>query len=163
SGESHPRGERIEREKGDGCEQRGVASDGEDEEPGEEPGRRPRAHHGASALRAAVKALWKKHQEHGKQGGADDLRGAVEGGNLPGDGFHVPPELLEVHAKAQRRVPGHILTGPVGVGGAKPGDVLEIRIIDVALRQDWGYTYVRPLAGALPNDFEDFEQIHTRL
>jgi acetamidase/formamidase len=83
--------------------------------------------------------------------------------NLPGEGFHVPPELLEVHAKAQRRVPGHILTGPVGVRGAKPGDVLEIRILDVALRQDWGYTYVRPLAGALPNDFDEFEQIHTRL
>jgi acetamidase/formamidase len=90
---------------------------------------------------------------------------ALSGGpaNLPGDGFHVPPELLEVHAKAQRRVPGHILTGPVGVRGAKPGDVLEIRIVDVALRQDWGYTYVRPLAGALPNDFQEFEQIHTRL
>jgi acetamidase/formamidase len=90
---------------------------------------------------------------------------ALSGGpaNLPGDGFHVPPELLEVHAKSQRRVPGHILTGPVGVRGAQPGDVLEIRVLDVELRQDWGYTYVRPLAGALPNDFEAFEQIHTRL
>jgi acetamidase/formamidase len=83
--------------------------------------------------------------------------------NLPGDGFHVPPELLEVHAKSQRRVPGHILTGPIRVRGAQPGDVLEVRIIDVALRQDWGYTYVRPLAGALPNDFNEFEQIITRL
>jgi acetamidase/formamidase len=83
--------------------------------------------------------------------------------NLPGEGFHVPPELLEVHAKAQRRIPGHILTGPVGVRGAMPGDVLEVRILEVELRQDWGYTYVRPLAGALPNDFAEFEQIHTRL
>ena len=83
--------------------------------------------------------------------------------NLPGDGFHVPPELLEVHAKAQRRVPGHILTGPIGVRGAMPGDVLEVRILEVEPRQDWGYTYVRPLAGALPNEFEEFEQIHTRL
>jgi acetamidase/formamidase len=83
--------------------------------------------------------------------------------NLPGEGFHVPPELLEVHAKSERRIPGHILTGPVGVRGAKPGDVLEVRIIDVQLRQDWGYTYVRPLAGALPNDIQEFEQIFTRL
>ena len=83
--------------------------------------------------------------------------------NLPGDGYHVPPELLEVHAKSQRRVPGHILTGPVAVNGARPGDVLEIRILDVQLRQDWGYTVVRPLAGALPNDIEAFEQIITRL
>jgi acetamidase/formamidase len=83
--------------------------------------------------------------------------------NLPGDGFHVPPELLEVHAKAQRKIPGHVLTGPIGVRGTMPGDVLEVRILEVELRQDWGYTYVRPLAGALPNDFEEFEQIHTRL
>ena len=83
--------------------------------------------------------------------------------NRPGEGFDGPPELLEVHAKSQRKVPGHILTGPVGVRGAKPGDVLEIRILEVETRTDWGYTYVRPLAGALPNDFAEFEQIHTRL
>jgi acetamidase/formamidase len=49
------------------------------------------------------------------------------------------------------------------VRGAKPGDVLEVRIIDVQLRQDWGYTFVRPLAGAFPNDVVAFEQIVTRL
>jgi acetamidase/formamidase len=90
---------------------------------------------------------------------------SVSGGpkNLPGDGFTVPPELLEVHAKSPQRMPGHILTGPVGVRGAEPGDVLEIRVLDVGLRQDWGYTVVRPLAGALPDDIESFEQIHTRI
>lgn len=91
--------------------------------------------------------------------------GTISGGpaNLPGEGFHVPPELLEVHEQSPRRLPGHILTGPVHVNGAQPGDVLEVRIIDVQLRQDWGYTFVRPLAGALPHDIEAFEQIHTRL
>ncbi len=83
--------------------------------------------------------------------------------NLPGEGFHVPPELLRVHSTSQRRVPGHILTGPVGVRGAEPGDVLEIRIVDVQLRQDWGYTLVRPLAGALPDEVKVFEQMITRL
>ena len=83
--------------------------------------------------------------------------------NLPGEGFHVPAELLEVHATSQRRLPGHILTGPVAVRGAEPGDVLEIRIVDVQLRQDWGYTFVRPLAGALPSEVDGFEQIVTRL
>jgi acetamidase/formamidase len=79
---------------------------------------------------------------------------SISGGpkNLPGDGFHVLPEHLEVHAKAPMRMPGHILTGPIDVRGAKPGDVLEVRVIEVALRQDWGYTAVRPLAGALPDD-----------
>jgi acetamidase/formamidase len=83
--------------------------------------------------------------------------------NLPGDGFHVPPELLEVHARSRRRLPGHILTGPVGVRGARAGDVLEIRILEVELRQDWGYTFVRPLAGALPDEVDAFEQVITRL
>jgi acetamidase/formamidase len=41
--------------------------------------------------------------------------------------------------------------------------VLEVRVLDVQLRQDWGYTVVRPLAGALPDDIESFEQIHTRI
>ena len=41
--------------------------------------------------------------------------------------------------------------------------MLEIRILDIRLRQDWGYTYVRPLAGALPNDFKEFEQMIVRL
>jgi len=90
---------------------------------------------------------------------------SISGGpaNLPGEGYHVPPELLDVHAKAQRRLPGHILTGPVGGKGAQPGDVLEVRIIDVKLKQDWGYTVVRPLAGALPLDIDSFEQVITRL
>jgi acetamidase/formamidase len=91
--------------------------------------------------------------------------GSLSGGpaNLPGEGYQVPPELLQVHAKSPRRLPGHILTGPVAVRGAQPGDVLEVRIIDVQLRQDWGYTLVRPLAGALPHDIEALEQIITRL
>ena len=69
--------------------------------------------------------------------------------------FHVPPELAEVHAQNERMVPGHILTGPVAVEGAEPGDVLEVEILDVQLRQDWGYNLIRPLAGTLPDDFHE--------
>ena len=79
--------------------------------------------------------------------------------NLPGPGYHVPPELAAIHAEAPRRTPGHILTGPVAVRGAEPGDVLEVRIVDISLRQDWGYTIVRPLAGALPLEVETAAQI----
>src|SRR5437868_10206354 len=75
---------------------------------------------------------------------------SISGGqkNLPGEGFHVPPELLEVHAKSPQRMPGHLLTGPVGVRGAMPGDVLVVRIVGVELRPDWGSTVVCALAGA---------------
>jgi len=69
--------------------------------------------------------------------------------------FHVPPELDAVHAQAERMLPGHILTGPIAVEGALPGAVLEVEILDVRLRQDWGYNLIRPLAGTLPDDFPE--------
>ncbi|MGO7119466.1 acetamidase/formamidase family protein [Rhizobium leguminosarum] len=80
----------------------------------------------------------------------------VSGGKdvLPEGNFHIPPELIEIHEKSEQVMPGHILTGPVAVRGAKPGQVLEVRILDVKLRQDWGYNVIRPLAGTLPYDFE---------
>jgi len=42
---------------------------------------------------------------------------------------------------------------PVGVAGAMPGDMLEVRIEQIALGNDWGYCGFRPLAGTLPEDF----------
>jgi acetamidase/formamidase len=86
---------------------------------------------------------------------------ALSGGPdvLPPAGFHVPPELHDVHARSVRNLPGHILTGPVHVHGAEPGDTLEVRILDVKLRQDWGYNVIRPLAGTLPADFDDTHRI----
>ena len=81
----------------------------------------------------------------------------VSGGEqvLPPEGFHVPPELLEIHERSERLLPGHILTGPVAIEGAKPGEVLEVRIKDVRLRQDWGWNVIRPLSGTLPDDFHE--------
>jgi acetamidase/formamidase len=78
--------------------------------------------------------------------------------NLPGEGFHVPPELLDIHARAERMLPGHIMTGPVAIRGARPGDLLEVRIGEIRLRQDWGYNFIRPLAGTLPDDFHETYQ-----
>jgi acetamidase/formamidase len=73
---------------------------------------------------------------------------------LPKGEFFIPPELLDVHKNSVQEMPGHILTGPVAIRGAKPGQVLEVRIKDVKLRQNWGYNAIRPLAGTLPYDFE---------
>jgi acetamidase/formamidase len=81
---------------------------------------------------------------------------SVSGGPdaLPPAGFHVPPELHDIHTRSARLLPGHILTGPVFVEGAEPGDTLEVRVLDVRLRQDWGYNAIRPLAGTRPDDFD---------
>jgi acetamidase/formamidase len=83
---------------------------------------------------------------------------------LPPAGFHVPPELHAIH-QAQVNIPfgPHILTGPVHVQGAEPGDVLEVRIREIGLHQDWGFNFSRPLAGTLPDDFPGHHLMHIAL
>lgn len=93
----------------------------------------------------------------------DTVTGGPEMHPKPEAGFYTPSEIEDVHRNAEKTLPGHILTGPVAVEGARPGDVLEVRIDDVRLRQDWGYTFIRPLAGTLPDDFHEFTLRHIRL
>ena len=70
-------------------------------------------------------------------------------------GFAVPPALSAILEAGSERLGGHILTGPVAVRGAVPGDMLEVRIEAVEPTCDWGYCGFRPLAGTLPNDFTE--------
>ena len=79
-------------------------------------------------------------------------------------GLKVPPALAAIHASVPQKLNGpHIMTGPVAVRGAKAGQVLEIRIKAIDLNYDWGYNAIRPLAGALPDDFETTRLIHIPL
>ena len=89
----------------------------------------------------------------------------VSGGpdTLPPPPFKVPDALRDIHATQKPRLPGHICTGPVAVAGAAPGDVLEVQIQDITFNYDWGYTAVRPLAGALPDDFDETHIFHTAI
>ena len=41
--------------------------------------------------------------------------------------------------------------------------MLEVEILDVKLRQDWGYNIIRPLAGTLPDDFHETRLMHIPL
>ncbi|MEN8685312.1 acetamidase/formamidase family protein [Marivita sp.] len=93
--------------------------------------------------------------------GSEVTINSVSGGKamLPGEGFHVPPELLVLQAAGEPTAPGHILTGPVAVDGAMPGDVLQVDVLDVQLRQDWGYNVIRPLVGTLPQDFDETHKV----
>ena len=53
-----------------------------------------------------------------------------------------------------RRGPGgHILTGPIWVNGAEPGDVLEVRIEAVELDLPFACNSFGPRSGFLPEDF----------
>lgn len=51
----------------------------------------------------------------------------------------------------------HVLTGPISVRGALPGDTLEVRIRAIELTADWGWMVKRALRGALPEDFPQTE------
>ena len=83
-------------------------------------------------------------------------------------GFYIydkaPPEfltaeLLEIcqHLPTERKVgPGpHLLTGPIYVNGAEPGDVLEIKLQDISPRLPMGFNAIRPGWGALPEQFTE--------
>jgi acetamidase/formamidase len=60
----------------------------------------------------------------------------------------------EIHEKVTERGPGpHILTGPVYIEGAEPGDVLEVRIRAIDLVAPYAYQLFVPGQGLLPEDF----------
>lgn len=46
---------------------------------------------------------------------------------------------------------GHMLTGPIYIEDAEPGDMLEVRILDIELRSDYGVNSVWPKGGGLPD------------
>ncbi|MGI4747107.1 MAG: acetamidase/formamidase family protein [Janthinobacterium lividum] len=83
------------------------------------------------------------------------LSGGVE--VMPQDqaGFPIPQALRAIHEAGLARIGTHMITGPVAVRGATPGDMLEIRIEAVDPGSDWGYCGIRPLAGTLPEDFPE--------
>jgi acetamidase/formamidase len=81
----------------------------------------------------------------------------------PALGFSMVPGHREVLASAVRGPGPHLLTGPIHVEGAEPGDVLEVRVLDIRLRADWGWNLQVPTLGTLPEDFPELRRIHIPL
>jgi acetamidase/formamidase len=69
----------------------------------------------------------------------------------------LPPEFLRIcqQLPPERRVAAgpHLMTGPIYVQDARPGDVLEIRLEAIRPSLPVGFTLIRPGAGALPQQF----------
>jgi acetamidase/formamidase len=78
----------------------------------------------------------------------------------PGSPMIVPPELTAILAANPGARTGHIVTGPIAIAGAMPGDMLEIRIEKIVAGTNWGYNVIRPLVGTLPEDFHDTTLMH---
>ena len=66
----------------------------------------------------------------------------------------VPQYVRDIYRDVRDRGPSvHILTGPIEIRGAMPGDTLEVRILDVNLAVPYGFNRHRPDGGALPGEF----------
>ncbi len=73
-----------------------------------------------------------------------------------GDTSIMLPHHREICEKLKPSPGPHILTGPIAVRGAEPGDTLEVRIKAMELTVDWGWNLIRPLRGTLPEDYPVF-------
>lgn len=82
---------------------------------------------------------------------------------MPPPPYVIPEALDAVQTHVIQKLPGHMCTGPIAINGAKTAQVLEVRIEDIALHYDWGFTSSRPLSGALPDDFSDLHLFHVPL
>ena len=54
---------------------------------------------------------------------------------------------------------GHALFGPIYIEGAEPGDVLEVKILDVKT-SPWAASWARPGSGFLPDEFKEVNLRH---
>src|ERR1700677_4273438 len=68
----------------------------------------------------------------------------------------IPQYVRDIYTQvpaADKGPGGHILTGPVAITEAKPGDVLEVRIQKINIDVPWACNGFGPGRGFLPNDF----------
>ena len=83
---------------------------------------------------------------------------ALERLNVPADQI---PESLRAITRAtdnktlDRGPGGHILTGPVFIEGAAPGDVLELHIDKITMPVPWAHNSFSPTSGFLKEDFKE--------
>ncbi|HWE52048.1 MAG TPA: acetamidase/formamidase family protein [Bryobacteraceae bacterium] len=88
---------------------------------------------------------------------------ALERLKVPAD--QIPASLRAItQAMADKTLPrgpgGHILTGPIFVEGAEPGDVLELHIDKITMPVPWAHNNFSPTSGFLK---EDFKQSYGRI
>ena len=66
----------------------------------------------------------------------------------------IPQYYRDIYEQVKDKGPGgHILTGPVAIEGAEPGDVLEVQIKKVEIDTPYACNVFGPKSGFLPEDF----------
>jgi acetamidase/formamidase len=81
--------------------------------------------------------------------------------NLPPPGlpFRVMPEHERVLAQVPRGIGAHLMTGPIEVAGAVPGDEMVVEVLELGFPQPWGWNMIKPGIGTLPGDFPNLRHI----
>lgn len=74
--------------------------------------------------------------------------------------FDVLADHLEVLDACAPKMGPHILTGPVHILGAEPGQLLMVRIDSITFRQNWGWIEIVGGGGAIP-ELESVEEVVT--
>jgi len=77
----------------------------------------------------------------------DPVQFFAAGGIAPQD---VLQDARDIYARGKKGAGVHVLTGPIYVEGAEPGDMLEVRIIDLRFRVPYGVNNSGKGAGVLP-------------
>src|SRR6185295_3530498 len=73
----------------------------------------------------------------------------LEGAGVAPD--QVEQALRDIQTKVTDKGPGgHILTGPIFIEGAEPGDALEVRIVSIKLAIPYAYNAFGATSGFLP-------------
>lgn len=75
------------------------------------------------------------------------------------------PDQMKIKAEVEKTGPGpHVITGPIYVEGAEPGDVLEIKTLDIQYRVPYGVISNRHGKGSLPEEYpENGAPIYTKV
>lgn len=75
------------------------------------------------------------------------------------------PDQIQIKAEVEKTGPGpHVVTGPIYVEGAEPGDVLEIKTLDIEYRVPYGVISNRHGKGSLPDEYpENGAAIYTKV
>ena len=68
----------------------------------------------------------------------------------------ISPEMWAIQEQVEEQGP-HLLVGPIAVEEARAGDVLEIRILQMAPASDWAVNAIMPGSGSLPEQFPDLD------
>ncbi len=72
------------------------------------------------------------------------------GYGIPGNEVLADAKNIYTEVKRPKGAAVHILTGPIYIEGAEPGDVLEVRVHDIKFRVPYGVNNTGPGKGVLP-------------